>query len=184
MGEAKPGVVLGVMVNEAYRGWSAPSWLHEVTCGLLEAVDPRHLRGLRAVVLTNRLALTGERKRAKVWWRSRKVRIVDSLGLYHHATPCQGAWIELMADGVVAGAPQWAWSFSIIRDGLLAHTLYHEVGHHIHAVHAPEHRERENVADEWRDRLVRAMFRHRHPVFARVMAAVVAPVRWVQGFMH
>jgi len=132
MGEAKPGVVLGVMVNEAYRGWSAPSWLHEVTCGLLEAVDPRHLRGLRAVVLTNHLALTGERKRAKVWWRSRKVRIVDSLGLYHHATPRQGAWIELMADGVVAGAPQWAWSFSIIRDGLLAHTLYHEVGHHIH----------------------------------------------------
>jgi hypothetical protein len=41
MGEAKAGVGLGVMVNEAYRGWSAPSWLHEVTSGLLDAVDPR-----------------------------------------------------------------------------------------------------------------------------------------------
>jgi len=135
-------------------------------------------------VLTNRLALTRDRKRAKVWWRSRKVRIADSLGVYHHATLREAAWIELMADGVLAGAPKWAWSFPIIRDGLLAHTLYHEVGHHIHAVHAPEHREPENVADEWRDRLMRGMYRHRHPVFARVMAAVVSPVRWIRALLR
>jgi hypothetical protein len=175
-------VSLGVKVNEAYKGWSAPGWVHKVTRGLLEAVDPRHLRGLQAVVLTNRQALTRDRKRAKVRWRSRKVRIVDSLGLYHHATPREGAWIELMTDSVLAGAPRWAWSFAIVRDGLFADTLYHEIGHHIHAVHAPEYRERENVADEWRNRLTRAMYRHRHPVFARLMAVAVTPFRWVRTF--
>src|SRR2546422_1710825 len=105
MGGASEGVSLGVKVKEAYTGWSAPGWVHEVTSGLLEAVDPRHLRGLHTVVLTNRLSLTRDRKRARVWWRSRKVRIADSLGVYHHATPREGAWIELMADGVLAGAP-------------------------------------------------------------------------------
>ena len=181
MDGARGRVGLGVKVNEAYQGWSAPGWIQEVTRGLLEAVEPRHLRGLQAVVLTNRDALTRDRKRAKVWWRSRKVRIAESLGLYHHATPREGAWIELMTDSVLAGAPRWAWYFPIIRDGLLADTLYHEIGHHIHAVHAPEYRERENVADEWRDRLMRAMYRHKHPVFARLMAVIVAPVRWLRA---
>ncbi len=39
------------------------------------------------------------------------------------------------------------------KNTVLANVLYHELGHHIHYTLRPEHRERENVADEWASRL-------------------------------
>jgi hypothetical protein len=41
--------------------------------------------------------------------------------------------------------------------------LYHEIGHHIHTVVRPEHsREREDIADEWQERLWKYYARKRY----------------------
>ena len=64
--------------------------------------------------------------------------------------------------------PTWALRLRLVRSLVLGDTLYHELGHHIHAQQQPEHRERETVADEWQTRLLRVHVRRRHPM-ARVV---------------
>jgi len=41
-------------------------------------------------------------------------------------------------------------------------TLYHEIGHHIHYTVRPEHREREDIADEWANKLNKKFVRRRY----------------------
>jgi hypothetical protein len=47
----------------------------------------------------------------------------------------------------------WWLKLSLWREMLVSDVLFHEIGHHIHAISHREYRERETVADEWRDRL-------------------------------
>jgi hypothetical protein len=51
---------------------------------------------------------------------------------------------------------------SIVQDLLIGRTLYHEVGHHIHRTRHPEYKDREAVANEWRDRLMGCHMRRRY----------------------
>jgi hypothetical protein len=37
--------------------------------------------------------------------------------------------------------------------------LYHEIGHHIHAEHKPVYEGKENVAEDWSDKLLRHFYR-------------------------
>lgn len=37
----------------------------------------------------------------------------------------------------------------LLREISIGEVLYHELGHHIHACARPEHREKEDVADDW-----------------------------------
>jgi hypothetical protein len=43
----------------------------------------------------------------------------------------------------------------------IAIVLYHEIGHHIHAEHKPVHEGKENVAEDWSDKLG-GLFYRRH----------------------
>jgi hypothetical protein len=52
---------------------------------------------------------------------------------------------------------------SLWRDVLISNVLFHEIGHHIHSTTRPEFRERETVADEWRDRLQSRYFKKQYP---------------------
>jgi hypothetical protein len=52
--------------------------------------------------------------------------------------------------------PKGFWSFVLARfwrDGSFGDVLFHEIGHHIHATVRPEHREKEDVAEDWRKKL-------------------------------
>ena len=99
------------------------------------------------------------------------------LGLYHGSQkrPHEAAWIEIFVDQVLRGAPRWALYFRIVRATLLGHTLFHEIGHHIHAWTQPEHREREDVADDWAKRLYRDYVRRRHPI----LRLILRPLAWL-----
>jgi hypothetical protein len=65
----------------------------------------------------------------------------------------------------------WIRHFPLLRHQTVGHTLYHELGHHIHTLHRPEYGGRENVADKWSRRLFRGFVRHRYPY--------LIPVFWV-----
>jgi hypothetical protein len=41
----------------------------------------------------------------------------------------------------------------------LGTVLYHEIGHHIHAEHIPIHDGKENVAEDWSDKLLQRFYR-------------------------
>jgi len=153
-----------VGVHEAYRDWVPPVWVLPTLHHVLECVDRSYLAGLDTVVLTNTGALNSQRKRGKTWSRRHKVYFVDCRGLYHARHQGQGAWIEIFVDKVIEGAQAWVFGIPPIRDLYIGDTLFHELGHHIHSTQAPEFRNREDVADTWRRRLIQEMFRTRHPL--------------------
>ena len=158
----------GVHVNDAYRDWIPPDWVRPTVCQILEGVDGRYLTGLEAVVLTNAGALNSQRKRGKTWSRRHKIYFVDCRALYHARHRGQGAWIEVFVDKVFERAQSWVFTIPLVRELYLAHTLFHELGHHIHSTQVPEFREKENVADMWQRRLLQELFRTRHPLISVV----------------
>jgi len=156
-----------VEVVEAYRDFVQPCNARAAVEELLRSVPEEHLSGLWRIVVTNGAALTGKRRRSWSWSRGRKARHAEVRGLYHQEWRGEPAWIELFVDKVVDGPPAWALRLPLVRSLLFGAVLYHEVGHHIHARQRPEHRDREDVADDWQARLGRAHIRQRHPI-ARV----------------
>jgi len=167
-----------VDVVEAYKDFRPSCNARQAVADLLANVPEEHLAGLRSVVLTNAAALAGRRRRGWSWWRGRKARHTKVAGLYHRAWQGEEAWIELFVDQVLEGTPSWALRLPVVRSLLLGMVLFHEIGHHIHAVQRPEHREREDVADDWQRRLAQAYLKRRHRLaglalrpLARVMRA-------------
>ncbi len=162
-------------IVEAYRDWHPRFQVESRIRELLTIVPRKHLSGLGSIVLTNVDALSHARRREKTWSGNRKVRITESLGMYHHGGQGNPAWIELLVDNICR---EW-------RDGkppsrLSAHfhlgeVLYHEVGHHIQEVHAPQFRPKENVAEWWEERLMKKFLRRQYWHFA----IFVEPITWV-----
>jgi len=83
-------------------------------------------------------------------------------------------------DRIVEGTPLLLLRIPIVRAVVFGRVLFHEVGHHIHKVMRPEHREPEHVADDWARRLGRIHIRRRHAV-AR---ALLLPVRWTSRVLR
>jgi len=163
-----------VDVLEAYRDFAPACNAKDAITDLLASVPQEHLAGLRSVVLTNANALAGKRKRDWSWWRGRKARHTQVAGLYHREWQGKPAWIEVFVDQILKDAPSWALRLRVVRSVVFGNVLYHEIGHHIHAAQRPEHREREDVAEEWRRRLARLHVRRRH----RLAALVFRPIAW------
>jgi hypothetical protein len=131
-------------------------------------------------VLTNAADLPHDRRRGTTKARGRKVAIREARGLYHHAQEERPAWIEIFVDKVFhPRLPSIFWRMGVLRDLHLAPVFFHELGHHIQATHVPDHRETENVADEWGRRFARRFLYRRHwcvfPLF-RLLAVLFFPL--------
>jgi hypothetical protein len=50
-------------------------------------------------------------------------------------------------DNIVKAQPSWALHVPLLRYVTVGDVLYHEIGHHIHAVHRPVYDGKENVAE-------------------------------------
>ena len=70
----------------------------------------------------------------------------------------QPARIELVIDNILYDFPGLLLKFGFFLDMVISSTLFHEIGHHIHETQAPEHSEREDVADKWKYRLTKKYF--------------------------
>jgi hypothetical protein len=152
-------------VIEAYWGYTPPFSVAPVVEKMLASVPPEYLVQLSEVVLTNTAGLARKLRRKATKSRGRKVRFVEARGLYHHARISRPAWIEIYVDNCLKNWQRgwWRWwlKFPVLREAGLAGVLFHEIGHHIHATVRPEFREREDVADVWKVRLLRIYNRGR-----------------------
>ena len=90
--------------------------------------------------------------------RGQKRRWVEANGSYQPAWPGHAAFIRLYVNNILAPYPPAAARASLISKLLLADTLFHEIGHHIHETKTLEFRNQEDVADEWAHRLTRQYF--------------------------
>lgn len=175
-------------IVEAYRDWTPPRWVRRSTEALVSSVPRRYHVGLRSIVLTNTAALTGHRKRRKVSSSRGKFGSERLLGLHHPAGKRGQAWLELFVDNIFSGHPPYVLRLGFFRKALLAEVLFHEWGHHIHAMQRPEFRDGEDVADAWARRLGRRYFRRRYwylvpfgPIFRQVGRRLDRKARRLDG---
>lgn len=173
----RPSKRQNVKVVEQYRDWTPVVQITPVVERLLRTLPQRYLAGIRTVVVSNASGLNRARRRSVTRSRKRKVKIVESRGLYHQAHGGDPAWIELFVDNIFAGEPRCSWRLPFWRDWIIGWTLCHEVGHHVHTVMAPEYREHEDVADDWASDLANQMFKDLHFWAWRLS-------RFVQPFMQ
>jgi hypothetical protein len=75
------------------------------------------------------------------------------LGLYHSAHRGKRAWIEIYVDKIVAPRKSYLW-VPFMTEAAFADVLCHEIGHHIHATIAREHRDQEDVAETWKESIL------------------------------
>ena len=141
---------------------------------MINSVPSKYLTGLSEIVLTNTAGLPRKLRRSVTKSRGRKVRQAATAGLYFQEWNNRPAWIQVYVDNTLAPWNDWFWFFlPIVRRMALGHILFHEIGHHIHATSHPEHREKEDVADDWKDKLSRNYFRSRYPW----LKFIIAPFR-------
>jgi hypothetical protein len=163
-GEATP-----LEIKEAYRDYKPPINAAAIVRQLLTRVDSKHLRGLDCVVLSNLSGQPRRKRLGKTTSRGRRISQSRVAGLYHAKWKGQPPWIELYIDQILYSFPRWALWLPILRDFAIAQTFYHELGHHIHYTIRPEHREKEDVADDWGRKFTRQFVRRKYsymiPIF-------------------
>ncbi len=152
---------LGPNIVESYRDFDPPANFRQTIEILLKYVPPKYLAGLKTVVLTNREGLTRDQRKQKVWSRKRKIRLADALGSYSAASNSLQGEVWLYVDNIHSQELSWWSKLPLFRYVVPSDVLYHEIGHHIHKVHRPEHEEREDVAEKWKRKL-RVQFFRKH----------------------
>jgi hypothetical protein len=172
-------------VVASFSDYSPPFDVSALAERMLGFVPPRYLFGLREVVLTNKIGLSRARRRSVTKSRGRKVKILQARGLYHPAWKGKQAWIEIFVDNIFANYEKgwWSWllQFGYIREDALGGVLFHEIGHHIDATLRPEHREKENIADDWSKKLKREWFRKERPLLRRMIRLFMPLLRGIAG---
>ena len=142
-----------VKIVERYIEYSPPINVHRSVRQLLRAIPEKYLSGLHKITLTNSTSLR-KTYRGKIFAGKDRVRPADCQGLYANGQ------IQLLMDQILSEVPELFLLFPPLKKYLIAKTLYHEVGHHIHKLESPGYRpNRETFADEWRDKLMRLFFR-------------------------
>lgn len=166
-----------VEVRESYQGDGAPQWMRSTVERLLRSVPEDLVGSLGTIVLTDS-ATIGRGKTPRVG--GRKYNRSECRGFYHPATRQGEAWIELVADNIVAGWPKAILALQFPRDVVVAKTLFHEIGHHLHATVGSAARSGEGAAEDWRLRLSRGYFPKRYwhlRLIFRAGAVLLAPLR-------
>ena len=163
--------VYRVYVYKNYKNFQPSLDLAPTIEMLLCYVPAENLVGLKYIELTNS-DCTRHMRRGKTWSRGKKVRLVDCLGFYY------GDHITILADNMIRWIPSSAHRWSLMKGFTVAWVLYHEIGHHIHLAQRPEYREKEDVADHYRDKLLRKYMRTRYRYTWRLIRLGAKFLRW------
>jgi hypothetical protein len=160
-----------VAIYDDYKDYRPPKQACRSIERLLSTLPEGYLNGLSSVVLTNGSRIgAGKTQRVK----GRKFRRSSCLGFYHHADDENGAWIQIVVDNLVGNLPAWFCRSKFLLDMVLAHTVYHEVGHHLDATIGAPARSGEAAADEWARRLTANHFRRRYPIIRRLVGFAIS----------
>jgi hypothetical protein len=152
----------GPEIVESYRDFEPPANFQKLLHDLLKAVPPTYMVGLKTIVLANQAALNRDQRRMKTWSRNRKIGLDEMAGSYHQATRSSPAAVWLYVDNILDSGPRWLWRVPMWGYFVLSTVLYHEIGHHIHAVHKPVFEGQENVAEDWSRKLSGRFIRSRY----------------------
>ena len=151
-----------VEITKSYVGYTPPVDFAASIQLLVRYVPPEYLVGLKRIILTNASGLSHEGRRERTWSRGKQVRVADALAFYLKASPTFPARIEIFVDNICNSRPPQLLRIPLLRHCVLANTLYHEIGHHIHETMHPEYAEREAVATRWTRHLTTSFVKRRY----------------------
>jgi hypothetical protein len=169
--------VANFKIVERYRDYSPPVHVYRSLQLLLRHVPGEYLIGLEKITLTNSDSLRSS-YRGKFWSEKRRLRPADCRGLYHKGH------ILLAMDQILQACPEVFLLLPPVKTFLIGEVLYHEIGHHIHRIEEPGYRaDKEAIADELKDKLMRSFLRRRYwyvATIARLCAPLIRPIvrRW------
>ena len=148
-----------IRINEAFEDYQPPFNATKVVRKLLATVPSKYLLSLDCIVLTNQGALSRKQRIGKIRSRKKRVPAARVRGLYHGKWLGKPAWIEIRVDKSIESVRKpWIW-IPLVQEFCLGQVLYHEIGHHIHSTAVPEFKEKEDVADNWRDKFNRSFYK-------------------------
>jgi hypothetical protein len=173
----------GPEILEAYRDYTPPVPAKRIVERLLKSLPETYLIGLKTVVLRNSEGLHHRERKKKLRHRKQKFALRDCPGYYVQKWHGNHASIEILVDQVVANTPAIILWFSVFQDMLFAFVLYHEVGHHIHISQRPEHKEKEDVAEKWSNRLTLRYLKRRYWYLFYSLYVLLKPVYLVKKAM-
>ena len=143
-----------VKIDEEYYNYRPPVRVYGSVEVLLRYVPEEHLEGLRTITVTNSDYMRKWLK-GKYTHEKGRFRAADCRGIYSDGR------IWLILDQICD-----AELFMIIppvKTFFIGEVLYHEIGHHIHAMAQPGFRkDKEAFADECRDKLMQTFMRQRY----------------------
>src|SRR5215510_3360141 len=171
-------------ILENYKDFEAPPNFRKLLDDLLESVPAKYLVGLKTIVLANQSALTRDQRRQKIWSRNRKVHLKEVRSCHYRATKSSPATVWLYVDNILRSEVPWFRRMPILRYDALGSVLYHEIGHHIHAVHKPVFEGKEGIADYWSKKLLGRFFRQRYWYLRPVVYSVWLLGQLVIRFKH
>jgi hypothetical protein len=146
-------------IRTSYKDFTTDCDATAAVKSYIQNVPNKYLSALREIVLTNGAEQSRQKRRRRVWSRGRKRRVEDALAVYHAPAVSDMASIEIFIDRIFNGVPWMVQRIPLLRDLLLAPVFYHELGHHIDRCIDPRHDEEvEDIADQWKRRLMRRMF--------------------------
>lgn len=162
-----------IPIHENYGTYKPNLNVRKIVGRLLGSIDPEYLQGLGSIVLSSQDQLTRKGRRKKFLSRSRKIPVSRVNGYYRQSWKGQPAFIELYVDRILAPAPGWLAHIPMAGFFMIAKTLFHEIGHHIHKTQCPEFKEQEDVAEQWRRKLTKVAFRKRYRYAGPFLRAAV-----------
>ena len=164
-------------IVESFQGYAPPFDASKAMRRMLRDTPRKFLHGLHSVVLTNSDALSRKERDRKTWGR-RRVALGDALGYYSQEWRGEPAHITILLDNLEKRMGRRWLRVGLVRDIELSEVFFHELGHHIHRVHRPEYKEREDVADNWSKKLASRFIRGRY----WYMLPIAVPVTLLVGF--
>ena len=156
-----------VVITEQYGDYSPPFPVKNLIEDLLSGISIHHLRGLQSIILRNSDDTNRRDRRRKTMARKQKVAIANCRGVYNQKWHDGPATIWIFVDNVIARRPKWLLRVPFFRHMLFSEVLFHELGHHIHYTTAPEYKEREDVAEEWKIKLTKEYAANRYGYLKR-----------------
>ena len=163
-------------MREFYTDYTPPRGVSKTLRRILDRVPQQYLQGLDCVVLTNMSGQPRRLRLGKIRARKRRVPRSRVLGLYHGAHRGKLPWIEIYVDQIAERYKSCCMWVPLMREVFYGDVLLHEIGHHIHATVAPEHADKEEVAERWRKDLFRSAHLKRGWFYRRSMKYFVVPV--------
>lgn len=143
-----------IIIRETYKDYSPPIPISRAIDKILAKIPSSYLSGLKTIVITNSANLPHYYRKGKTRSRGKYIAMAGCQAFYHKSFNGESAWIQLLLDNMLYAVPKWALRIPFIRDLYIAPALFHEIGHHIHGTKAPEYKEPETVADQWKNRLL------------------------------